>query len=596
MKKSLVTLLILTLLVNTLFLGGCGKCGEQQSNGTFGSAENIGDFVLCSDKSFILTGDEYKVTFNIQSNNDTVALYCDDAEIEQLYDDGDMAQHGDTIKGDGIFSVVISMNESKSAKHVFCAEANGKKSNAVTIEVKENIADSDYDDMDNTNTQIQETVNDADFDNLPIEKRKELSDKKLQELVDKGYIMKNSLHYLEDSKTYSFKYSSGIIGILEIGDRIDENGMFLGGGAGHKPFAAKANLNNKLTNNLPLKAAVTSNGNTDYKRIIENKALLIFDYVVRGETLRQNGNEYDFEPVYSIFENKANEWESNSLEVETSVNPSVESYKTSFNNFGIVILCAHGTRVSPGWFQAEESVICVNEKCTKSNNKRYERDISNNLIACSANNSCYAIFPKFFSEYYSQSRLNDTVMLLGNCFAFGTEDNVDYTLSDTLQYIGASSVIGSVNEGYVSTSENSQSYSIDLLFNTLDLMLDGNSVTESFMTARNRLGNNFDEYCQKYFTAYYTECDEQSHQDNRNHYSVIRTNSNIEYYLEKTRPMQVNLVVDAMRESATVREFNYEYAIPKIELSSNDASEVNQKILNDYGKEIEYELENIKKG
>ena len=57
-----------------------------------------------------------------------------------------------------------------------------------------------------------------------------------------------------------------------------------------------------------------------------------------------------------------------------------------------------------------------------------------------------------------------------------------------------------------------------------------------------------------------------------------------------------DLVVDAMRESATLRGINYEYAIPKIELSSNDASEVNQKILNDYGKEIEYELENIKKG
>ena len=50
-----------------------------------------------------------------------------------------------------------------------------------------------------------------------------------------------------------------------------------------------------------------------------------------------------------------------------------------------------------------------------------------------------------------------------------------------------------------------------------------------------------------------------------------------------------DLVVDAMRESATLRGINYEYAIPKIELSSNDASEVNQKILNDYGKEIEYE-------
>lgn len=32
MKKSLVTLLILTLLVNTLFLGGCGKNGEQSEN------------------------------------------------------------------------------------------------------------------------------------------------------------------------------------------------------------------------------------------------------------------------------------------------------------------------------------------------------------------------------------------------------------------------------------------------------------------------------------------------------------------------------------------------------------------------------------
>ena len=32
MKKSLVTLLILTLLANTLFLGGCGKYGEQSGN------------------------------------------------------------------------------------------------------------------------------------------------------------------------------------------------------------------------------------------------------------------------------------------------------------------------------------------------------------------------------------------------------------------------------------------------------------------------------------------------------------------------------------------------------------------------------------
>lgn len=594
MKKTLVTLLILTLLANTLFLGGCGKNGEQQSNGTFGSAENIGDFVLCSDKSFILTGDEYKVTFNIQSNNDTVALYCDDAEMEQLYDDGDMAQHGDTIKGDGIFSVVISMNESKSAKHVFCAEANGKKSNAVTIEVKENIADSDYDDMDNTNTQIQETVNDADFDNLPIEKRKALSDKKLQELVDNGYIMKDSLNYSEESKTYSFKYSSGIIGILEIGDRIDENGMFLGGGAGHKPLDAKSNLKNKLTDNLPIKAAVTSN-NIDSKRIIENKALLIFDYVVRGETLKQNGREYSFQQGYSVFENKANEWEETALDVETLVNPSVEDYKTSLNNKGIVLIGAHGTRESPGWFQAKESVICVNEKCTKANNKKYERDLSKHFIGCNANNSGYYIFPEFFIEYYSQNRLSDTVMFLGNCFAFGTENNVDYTLSDTFQQIGASTVIGSVNESYVTVPDNTQNYSIDLLFNTIDLMLDGNSISDSFATALSRLGNNFDEYCQKYFTDYYAECDEQEHQKNRNHYSVIRTNANIGYYLEEKRPIE-DLVVDAMRESATVRGFNYEYAIPKIKLSSNDASEVNQKILNDYGKEIDDEIETIKKG
>lgn len=496
----------------------------------------IQEFTLVSDKDYILVGKDYRITFSIKNakgNTEDIYLYNGKKQVDKFYDNG---EKGDLKEGDGVYSLKISIKEDKVKTLKFFAKTKGKKSNVLSIPVKTGYAKTELEQQDKVDKALQKIVNDDNFYDLSIEERKSEIDQAFADLIEKGYVKENNVFYTEDTQSYGFKYSNGDLGSLNIDDKQDNKRFYSGGSA--------LGENSVFKQNISLKKVTNAQALSNKKQSFPKKALILFDYCERNGTSQDLG----FDGWFSYFKKARKDWTESGLPTTVEVAPTVEYCKTGMKNAGLIMIAAHGNRTQYGWFEKEKSSICLSEKVTDENSNNYAYDRSKNLIVRNANGSTYDLLPNFFIEYYKDNGLEKTVFLLGNCFAFGMPDDVDYTLSDKIKECGSYAVIGSVDTSKLyyndgdSDSDLKPSYSLLLFSETVNGLLKGEPIDQAFRDARIKYGFNYWEFTQKTFP-------DSSKDTDKNHYSIIKS-SNFDVCMEDTGVL-VAIVEDETTQTTT---------------------------------------------
>ncbi|MEE3428892.1 MAG: hypothetical protein VZQ55_08010 [Ruminococcus sp.] len=489
------------------------------------SDSNILDFHLYSDKDYIFTGEKYNITFTIKSGEEKIKLYGNRKKLASFFDDGNTKKNGDLKANDGIFSAKIKIKKNNTGKIKFYAKTASNKSNKVIVSVKNTYSHKDLNKITQANKHLKKIVKSENFYNLSIQERKALVDDKFKKLINKKRIKENGVFYNDDTKSYGFQYFNGDYGVLDIGDKVSEDGVYYGGNAGEIN-----SFNNEIKD-------LSETGSKKSAHVLDNNALIIFDYVRRGES----DKGVSFDEIYRLFKEKKKEWDKSNLPTEIITNPTVEYYKTCFIKKSISLIGAHGTREQFEIFGKNKSTISVLEHL---NDTKYKYDISKNYIARNVNTGGYQILPEFFEHYYSSSKIPDTIILMGNCYGFGTDNDVDYTLSENFKKNGANAIIGSVNESYLLREDNKPSYSLSILFETADKMLDGVTVKRAFEKAKEKYGNNADEFVAKYSSEY------RRNDEFVKHYSLVNAKDN-DTVLNKNR--QLIVPIDNTKPEATAK-------------------------------------------
>lgn len=120
---------------------------------------------LYSDKNeiFIDSNNEtlYFYINGIEDVENEIKLYENDTQIGVFYDDGDFSNHGDDIKGDGIYSSKYILNKGTYTNEecIYYAEFNdGNKTNTVKIKIIVPFTEKELSDMDYVNNKVSEVL------------------------------------------------------------------------------------------------------------------------------------------------------------------------------------------------------------------------------------------------------------------------------------------------------------------------------------------------------------------------------------------------------------------------------------------------------
>ncbi len=211
---------------------------------------------------------------------------------------------------------------------------------------------------------------------------------------------------------------------------------------------------------------------------------------VLGATVDESfSNQYNY---------MATEYDSPVTDIDYSTSSDVSTYM-NFANSDLVYISAHG------WYDevSRRSVIWTEEEATKQKrkNKEYKNLLKDNSINFyiksdiddnSENDKAYfVILPKFFENYYDNKKLENSIFLFSVCCLFGDNNLENIDFYNSLEKAGASTVIGACN------SVN-QGYSFLFYDKLINEYLSGKSIYDSYIEARNIIGENENVYFKSY--------------------------------------------------------------------------------------------------
>ncbi len=192
------------------------------------------------------------------------------------------------------------------------------------------------------------------------------------------------------------------------------------------------------------------------------------------------------------------EYDSPVTDIDYLTSSDVSTYM-NFANSDLVYISAHG------WYNdgARTSVIWTEEEATKQKrkNKEYKNLLKDNSIDFYKMNdgddnpendkAYFVILPSFFENYYDNKKLENSIFLFSVCCLFGDNNSENIDFYNSLEKAGASTVIGACN------SVN-QGYSFLFYDKLINEYLSGKSIYDSYIEARNIIGENENVYFKNY--------------------------------------------------------------------------------------------------
>ena len=181
---------------------------------------------------------------------------------------------------------------------------------------------------------------------------------------------------------------------------------------------------------------------------------------------------------YNYLNYLKNEYDNLNVNTTFIDNATVSDYK-NLDDFELIYIMSHGS------YNNSTPFICTKEIATEEKKKDYKKDYnSNNLTVVTKGGQDYFwILPSFFEDNYKNQELNNSIVLLSPCCAFGDKNCENYMFATSLKKAGAGAVIGFCNSV-------DQSYSNCFYEKLIYLLSQGNTVIESFNQSKNIIGEN----------------------------------------------------------------------------------------------------------
>lgn len=273
-------------------------------------------------------------------------------------------------------------------------------------------------------------------------------------------INRESIYYDADEKTFSFRYSNGVLAMVklvrdECGNGSGDDLSFID--------VQEYSLTEQQDEQESSSNAVSG-----------DQAVLIYDIDTTGSTL------YNLEYVRDFL-----------LENDPSVtsiikqNPTVDEYKTLLLDSRVVVISSHG-----GVYLNIYPSVLLTESVTDTKLSLYESDLQADRVGIYYDPNqvvhlgpgTFALLPKFFEQYYSGNRLNGAYVHLGICSGFGKSGNVNTLLAAKFTASGASAVTGYYKDVYIP-------YDHGMIKSIARNLADGNSLQSAVNSAKSVQGN-----------------------------------------------------------------------------------------------------------
>lgn len=273
---------------------------------------------------------------------------------------------------------------------------------------------------------INDLFSDSEFNKMDIHVQKSEVQKLLKKMEKKGIVLKGSIEYDDESEIFWYKYSNNA-----------ESGILMG--EYDEDFAGNAQTNeyvswksNGLVDSTKDEINFDSPNYPYSKKQIEDlelKALYMYGWSDENDVKNGNAVCYD-----DYLENQKT-WNLNGLKTNIDSYCTVEDFKTELIGYDLIIICEHGN------FQKKYPLICLKEKVSKDNFSAYKEDFESGKILTvqpnGSNEKYWWIKPSFFEKYYSDNKLQDSIVWISSCHGYQSDE-----LVEAFSNCGAKSVIG----------------------------------------------------------------------------------------------------------------------------------------------------------
>ncbi len=439
-----------------------------------------GSITLSSSESDILSNSGSTIVyFYAMTDITTDSLSLVDAEtnniIATMLDDGNYNSSGDDMQGDGVFTCKLSIDISHENDYYFIAlyensSASSVSSNEVNIFVYEEFTDEELEEMEAVDDALYELVSSSYFTNFSVTEKYNQTYELLLQLANYGteeypysLIDANSIIYNEQSGMFSFVYVNGLYGAVKI---LPYSSEFMGTGDSTPPGVTTANLsiNTSISNDLP---------DSDISALIL--------YGIDDSTVENSH--------IGLYENTQSTLEELGIDVELDTDVTLDDFRDSLAGNKLIAIETHGDIYTYGDGFLNLSLnylpaIVTREKVNSSKNKEYSNDIKKHRIAkvSTTNGKVYYILPDFFINHYKNNELNESFVFMGNCYGFGSNNQVDNSMAEAIKEAGAECVVGFHEEVFIEYGNQIvTSYFVDLI--------QGMTATQALDNAKNSIGN-----------------------------------------------------------------------------------------------------------
>lgn len=439
--------------------------------------------------------------------SDTLYLYLDtDIEADQitvfygkkgsgerkqidLYDDG-TAKHGDDIKGDGIYSIILRPEGTEDMKMQFTAEYGKKSSNTVTVSYYMPIPADLFSTMDAVDDEIDTLLSEPDFTEKTDDEKLGMVTGLLNELVETNKVLEGSIHVDEENSVVSFRYPGEILGGVMYGEfEGDFNGGLNGelneelneefDGTGETPRSDErgdVEEGSYPERNTYVPAAAYNVVDTEQSQEL-GRALILNSFPSFETAADRIAYRTGF------YETLKSEWDEAGLKTDLDTDVTVDDYR-NLHNYNVVCISTHGNVYTlPGGSRCP--AFCLSQKQSSENNKKYEAELKNQQIA--RVNGRYWILPAFFTGQYGANALDDTFVFSESCMSMGTgrganAGSYDYRMANAFTGNGAKAYIGFHNSVFAT-------YSREFMKEYVNNLIEGSTSGEAFDEAVYKYGS-----------------------------------------------------------------------------------------------------------
>ncbi|MCR4890820.1 MAG: InlB B-repeat-containing protein [Lachnospiraceae bacterium] len=474
--------------------------------------------MLEADDEQALTGDDSNVVMYITTDAevDSIDLYKDGVLTTKLYDDGNYSSSYDDMKGDGIYSCMLSSSYS-SGDFSFYAQCGGVKSNDVTITYVDPFTSEELDNMDTVNDQVDTFVDSDAFQSNSIDQNYSAGLSILNDMVTDGFVKSGSISRSDDGTMLIYEYTSGVKGGIPLEDPAKAaDGKYMNGEIGGGTRADTVTENDEEVNiesALPDRdkaeasdeegeASLSStDGNdgaepnsikplatTDTTSGFSGKALILNVFPAFERTADSIAYRTDFyKTLKSTWDNKGL-----STDLIVSDDVTVDKLKT-MAQYDVVDIATHGTTFGGS------PAILLHEEASPSNNKKYAVELRTGSIVQVGNS--YYVLPAFFENEYSDNELQNTFVFSESCEFLGhgkggDSSQYNYSMSQALISHGCPVVIGCHNSVFASYIRNIMAHYVDKL-------VSGKTAGQAFDSAIEQYGSNHKKWFESTYSGDY---------------------------------------------------------------------------------------------